>query len=212
MTLGHRVCVMRDGRIQQVDTPQHLFESPVNLFVAGFIGSPAMNFVDAELSRDDGPSVAFAGYKFPVPSTLIENRPGLDQYFGRKVILGIRPSDFEDASLADASWAKMPVKVGVTEELGSEIHVIFTIDAPQVEHASITDAATGDDGQDESVAALVGGKSLWTARVSARSAVRPNTNLELAVDTNQLQFFDADSGLSIGHPEATSAAVEPATV
>jgi multiple sugar transport system ATP-binding protein len=212
MTLGHRVCVMRDGRLQQVDTPQHLFESPVNLFVAGFIGSPAMNFVDAELSRDDGPSVAFAGYKFPVPSTLIENRPGLDQYFGRKVILGIRPSDFEDATLADASWARMPVKVGVTEELGSEIHVIFTIDAPQVEHSSITDAATGDDGQDESVAALVGGKSLWTARVSARSAVRPNTNLELAVDTNQLQFFDADSGLSIGHPEATAAAVEPATV
>jgi multiple sugar transport system ATP-binding protein len=212
MTLGHRVCVMRDGRLQQVDTPQHLFESPVNLFVAGFIGSPAMNFVDAELSRDDGPSVAFAGYKFPVPSTLIENRPGLDQYFGRKVILGIRPSDFEDASLADASWSRMPVKVGVTEELGSEIHVIFTIDAPPVEHSSITDAATGDDGQDESVAALVGGKSLWTARVSARSTVRPNTNLELAVDTNQLQFFDADSGLSIGHPEATSAAAEPATV
>jgi multiple sugar transport system ATP-binding protein len=212
MTLGHRVCVMRDGRLQQVDTPQHLFESPVNLFVAGFIGSPAMNFVDAELTRDDGPSVAFAGYKFPVPSTLIDNRPGLDQYFGRKVILGIRPSDFEDATLADASWARMPVKVGVTEELGSEIHVIFTIDAPQVEHSSITDAATGDDGQDESVAALVGGKSLWTARVSARSTVRPNTNLELAVDTNQLQFFDADSGLSIGHPEATSAAAEPATV
>ncbi len=212
MTLGHRVCVMRDGRLQQVDTPQHLFESPVNLFVAGFIGSPAMNFVDAELTRDDGPSVAFAGYKFPVPSTLIENRPGLDQYFGRKVILGIRPSDFEDATLADASWARMPVKVGVTEELGSEIHVIFTIDAPPVEHSSITDAATGDDGQDESVAALVGGKSLWTARVSARSTVRPNTNLELAVDTNQLQFFDADSGLSIGHPEATSAAAEPATV
>src|SRR6202789_2855641 len=121
MTLGHRVCVMRDGRLQQVDTPTTLFEKPVNLFVAGFIGSPAMNFVDAELTRDDGPSVAFADYKFPVPSTLIENRPGLDQYFGRKVILGIRPSDFEDATLADASWARMPVKVGVTEELGSEI-------------------------------------------------------------------------------------------
>jgi multiple sugar transport system ATP-binding protein len=212
MTLGHRVCVMRDGRLQQVDTPQHLFESPVNLFVAGFIGSPAMNFVDAELTRDDGPSVAFAGYKFPVPGTLLDNRPGLDQYFGRKVILGIRPSDFEDATLADDSWARMPVKVGVTEELGSEIHVIFTIDAPQVEHASITDAATGDDGQDESVSALVGGKSLWTGRVSARSKVHPNSPIELAVDTNQLQFFDADSGLSIGHPEATEAAAEPATV
>src|SRR6201994_2309248 len=212
MTMGHRVCVMRDGRLQQVDTPQHLFESPVNLFVAGFIGSPAMNFVTADLSRDDGPSVAFAGYKLPVPSTLIDARPGLEQYFGKKIILGIRPSDFEDATLADASWAKMPVRVGVTEELGSEIHVIFTIDAPPVEHSSITDAATGDDGEDESVTALAGGKSLWTARVSARSKVRPNSNLELAVDTNQLQFFDADSGLSIGHPEASQAAAEPATV
>jgi multiple sugar transport system ATP-binding protein len=211
MTLGHRVCVMRDGRLQQVDTPQHLFESPVNLFVAGFIGSPAMNFVTAELARDDGAAVTFADYKLPVPAGLIDRRPGLEKYFGKSIILGIRPSDFEDASLADAGWARMPVNVGVTEELGSEIHVIFTIDAPQVEHASITDAATGDDGQDESVSALVGGKSLWTARVSARSKVHPNSPLELAVDTNQLQFFDADSGLSIGHPEATQAAAEPAT-
>ena len=210
MTLGHRVCVMRDGRLQQVDTPQHLFESPVNLFVAGFIGSPAMNFVNAELARDDGPAVSFAGYKLPVPASVLEAKPDLDKYFGRKIILGIRPSDFEDATLADASWARMPVKVGVTEELGSEIHVIFTIDAPPVEHASIADAATGDDGEDESVAALSGGKSLWTARVSARSKVRPNSNLELAVDTNQLQFFDCDSGLSIGHPEASPLAAEPA--
>jgi multiple sugar transport system ATP-binding protein len=212
MTLGHRVCVMRDGRLQQVDTPQHLFESPVNLFVAGFIGSPAMNFVTADLSRDDGPSVAFADYKLPVPASLIDARPGLDKYFGKKIILGIRPSDFEDAALADASWAKFPVQVGVTEELGSEIHVIFTIDAPPVEHSSIADAATGDSGEDESVAALVGGKSLWTARVSARSKVRPNSPAELAIDTNQLQFFDADSGLSIGHPEASQSAAEHATV
>ena len=68
MTLGNRVCVLRDGRLQQVDTPQALFESPVNLFVAGFIGSPAMNFVTAELVRDDGPAVTFAGYKLPVPA------------------------------------------------------------------------------------------------------------------------------------------------
>jgi multiple sugar transport system ATP-binding protein len=212
MTLGHRVCVMRDGQLQQVDTPQHLFESPVNLFVAGFIGSPAMNFVTADLSRDDGPSVAFADYKLPVPASLIDARTGLDKYFGKKIILGIRPSDFEDAALADASWAKFPVQAGVTEELGSEIHVIFTIDAPPVEHSSIADAATGDSGEDESVAALVGGKSLWTARVSARSKVRHNSPAELAIDTNQLQFFDADSGLSIGHPQASQSAAEPATV
>ena len=212
MTLGHRVCVMRDGRLQQVDTPQRLFESPVNLFVAGFTGSPAMNFVTAELTRDDGPVVTFAGYKLAVPAAVIGNKQGLDSYFGRQIILGIRPSDFEDASLADAGWARMPVTAGVTEELGSEIQVIFTIDAPPVEHSSISDAATGDSGEDQSVAALVGGKSLWTARVSSRSGVRPGQPIELAIDTARLHFFDVDSGLSIGHPEARLPAAEPAAV
>jgi multiple sugar transport system ATP-binding protein len=203
MTLGHRVCVLRDGRLQQVDTPQTLFESPVNLFVAGFIGSPAMNFVTAELVRDDGPAVTFAGYKLAVPASVLDAKTGLSDYFGRKVILGIRPSDFEDASLAESDWSKMAITVGVTEELGSEIHVIFTIDAPPVEHSSISDASRTDSGDDdETVAALIGGKSLWTARVSARSTVRPGQPLELAVDTRNLQFFDPDSGLSIGHPQA----------
>src|SRR6202050_1290472 len=112
MTLGNRVCVLRDGRLQQVDTPQHLFEAPVNLFVAGFIGSPAMNFVTAELVMDGGPAVTFAGYKLSVPDDLIPARPGLDGYFGREVILGIRPSDFEDAGLADSGWGRMPVTAG----------------------------------------------------------------------------------------------------
>src|SRR5580698_5931695 len=102
MTLGQRVCVMRDGKLQQVDSPQTLFNSPVNLFVAGFIGSPAMNFATAQLVRDDGPAVVFAGHRLSVPPAVLAGRPGLDGYFGREVILGIRPSDFEDAGLADA--------------------------------------------------------------------------------------------------------------
>ena len=129
-----------------------------------------MNFVLADFTRDEGPAVTFAGHRLPVPESVVEAKQGLDGYFGRKVILGIRPSDFEDASLGDASWARLPVTVGVTEELGTEIHVIFTIDAPPVEHASITSAADGADEEDETVAALAGGKSLWTARVSARSS------------------------------------------
>jgi multiple sugar transport system ATP-binding protein len=216
MTLGHRVCVLRDGRLQQVDTPTTLFEKPVNLFVAGFIGSPAMNFATADLVRDDGPAVTFAGYRIPVPAAEIDNNPGLSNYFGKKVILGIRPSDFEDASLGNAdangNSATMSVTTGVTEELGSEIHVIFTIDAPPVEHASIAQAQSTDDGSDdETVAALIGGKTLWTARVSARSRVRPGQPITLSVDTHNLQFFDPDSGLSIGHPAATAAAAEPAS-
>ncbi len=206
MTLGHRVAVMRDGRLQQVDTPQYLFAAPVNLFVAGFIGSPAMNFVTADLTRDDGPAVAFAGYTLPVPAGVLDAKPGLAAYFGEKVILGIRPSDFEDATLADPGWGRMPVTTNVIEELGSEIHVIFTIDAPHVEHSAMVaaeEAAAEDEAEAE--AALAGGKSVWTARVSARSQVKPGQPIELAVDTQHLNFFDPDSGLSIGHPQAASA-------
>jgi len=159
-----------------------------------------MNFVLADFSRDDGPAVTFAGHRLPVPASVVEAKPGLDAYFGRKVILGIRPSDFEDASMGDASWARMPVTVGVTEELGTEIHVIFTIDAPPVEHASLASAAEHHDEEDETVAALAGGKSLWTARVSARSVVRSGQPIELAVDTSRMHFFDPTSGESIGHP------------
>jgi multiple sugar transport system ATP-binding protein len=206
MTLGQRVAVLRDGLLQQVDTPQYLYESPVNLFVAGFIGSPAMNFVTADLVRDDGPAVTFAGYKLPVPPEILQAKPGLEDYFGKKVILGIRPSDFEDASLGDASRGTISVTAGVTEELGSEINVIFTIDAPHVEHASLAQAAEASADEDEATAALAGGKSLWTARVSKESRVKHGGPLELAVDTRYLQFFDPGSGLSIGHPQATAAA------
>ena len=208
MTLGNRVCVLRDGQLQQVDTPQYLFESPVNLFVAGFIGSPAMNFVTAELVRDGGPAVTFAGYKLAVPPAVMEAKHGLADYFGKKVILGIRPSDFEDAGLGDSQWGTMRVTTVITEELGTEIHVIFTIDAPPVEHASLTKAADTDDDAEEAASALVGGKSLWMARVSARSQAKPGQAIELGVDTRNLQFFDPASGLSIGHPKASASLAE----
>jgi multiple sugar transport system ATP-binding protein len=209
MTLGHRVCVLRDGQLQQVDTPQTLFDRPVNLFVAGFIGSPAMNFVTAELVRDGGPAVTFAGHKFPLPDATLADRDGLASYFGREVILGVRPSDFEDASLADSSWARFSASANVTEELGSEIHVIFPIDAPPVRHPHIADTR-GDEEDEDSAVVLAGGKSMWTARVAARSRVKPGEQFEFAVDTANLQFFDPVSGLSIGHPDAAAAAAEPA--
>src|SRR5713226_8471512 len=178
MTLGHRVCVLRDGRLQQVDTPQTLFDAPVNLFVAGFIGSPAMNFVDA--------------------------KPGLSIYLGREVILGIRPSDFEDASLADSGWAKISATADGTEELGSEIHVIFTIDATPVRHETISTIV--DESADDAAIVLASGKSLWTARVASRSRVRSGQPIELAIDTANLQFFDPVSALSIGHPASAAVA------
>ncbi|MEU8270212.1 sn-glycerol-3-phosphate ABC transporter ATP-binding protein UgpC [Sphaerisporangium sp. NPDC049002] len=203
MTLGDRVCVLRDGILQQVDTPQNLFDSPVNLFVAGFMGSPSMNFVNAELVRGDaGAAVSFAGLKLPVPESTFAEKPGLDQYFGKKLILGIRPSDFEDASAANGSstgWAHIPTRAEVTEELGSEINVLFLIDAPPVEHKDTVAAQDTGDDEEAAVLPLIGDKSLWTARVNARSHVRPGQNVDLVVDTQNLHFFDTDSGLAIGH-------------
>ncbi|GAA3958581.1 sn-glycerol-3-phosphate ABC transporter ATP-binding protein UgpC [Actinomadura viridis] len=207
MTLGDRVCVLREGKLQQVDTPQRLFDNPVNLFVAGFIGSPAMNFVSAELTRGDGGTqVSFAGFTLPVPGELLEAKPGLEGYLGRPVILGIRPSDFEDAAHAKPDWAPLSATASVTEELGSEINVIFTIDAPPVEHKDTADLAEdAAEGETEMAIPLVENKALWTARVNARSHVRPGQDIELAVDTRRLHFFDPASGLSIGHADAAAA-------
>ena len=203
MTLGQRVCVMRDGKLQQADSPQALFNAPVNLFVAGFMGSPAMNFATARLVRDDGAAVVFAGYRLPVPDTLLAARPGLADYFGREIILGIRPSDFEDGDLADASWPRMAATADVTEALGSELHVLFRVDAPPVKHAALGDAVAAEG--EEGALPLTAGKTMWTARVAARSGIAPGHQVELAVDTSNLQFFDSDSGLSISHPQALAA-------
>ncbi|WP_018656405.1 ABC transporter ATP-binding protein [Actinomadura flavalba] len=201
MTLGTRVCVLREGRLQQVDTPQRLFDDPVNLFVAGFIGSPAMNFVTARLEQgeDGGLVAAFAGFALPVPAERVAERPGLDGYAGREVILGVRPSDFEDAAHAKPDWAPLAVTASVTEELGSEINVIFTIDAPPVEHKDTADLAEDATEGDDAAIPLIDDRALWTARVNARSAVRPGADLEVAVDTRRLHFFDPATGLAIGH-------------
>jgi multiple sugar transport system ATP-binding protein len=201
MTLGDRVCVIRDGILQQVDTPKQLFEHPVNLFVGGFIGSPSMNLVTARvISGDDGEAVTFAGHQLPIPEGVVHATPEIKAYSGRDVILGIRPSDFEDASLADETWTRMPVVAHLTEALGSETHVIFAIDAPPVEHQDIVDLASREE-NDESAIPLNEGKSLWTARVSARSGVRAGDRIELRVDTSKMHFFDPESGLAIraGH-------------
>ncbi len=202
MTLGDRVCVLRDGVLQQAGTPKNLFDHPVNLFVAGFIGSPAMNIVMARLSRSDGDgrqaTVSFAGYQLPIPAEVIGEMPGIEKYLGREVILGIRPSDFEDASLADPRWPRMPVTTEVTEELGTEILVMFLIDAPPVEHKDTT-ALAADQGEDESAIPLAAGKSMWTARASARSRISSGRQIELGVDTSNLRFFDPVSGLAIGY-------------
>src|SRR5256886_4267702 len=157
MTLGQRVAVMRDGRIQQVDTPQELYTRPANLFVAAFIGSPAMNLVEAELA--DG-ALHFGGYAISVPEA---GTPPPD-----RVIAGIRPEAFEDAAFADPSLPQIEVQVEVLEELGSDAHVIFRVDAPRVETEDVR-AVT-----DEEEEALLADEptSLFNARVNPETKAR----------------------------------------
>ena len=206
MTLGDRVAVLRDGRLQQVDTPKRLFDSPVNLFVAGFIGSPSMNFVNAEFKRDgDRAVLAFADHELPVPDSILDARPGLKDYLGRSLILGIRPSDFSDSEFDGNDAPRLEVTANVTEELGTEINVIFGIDAPPVRHedaAALAKDAAGDDEESAEAALPLGDdRSQFTARVSPRSNVKPGSVISLAVDVSQLHFFDEVSGLAIGHPD-----------
>src|SRR5215470_14708839 len=127
-----------------------------------------MNFVTAKLVRDNGPAVTFAGLRLPVPEAMLTSRPGLDGYFDRELILGIRPSDFEDASLADPGWPTIAAKAGVVEALGSENHVLFAVKAPAVRHDSLIQATTagGRDAEDTALP-LPGETTLWTARVAA---------------------------------------------
>ncbi len=182
MTLGQRVAVMRDGCIQQVDTPQRLYSSPTNLFVAAFIGSPSMNLVEATIDDD---SVAFAGFSLPLDPV---RRPrGAD-----RVILGVRPESFEDAALASPGLPQVEVGVTVLEELGSDAHVIFTLDAPRVEADALRAAH-----DDEESGLIVEDRAVWNARVDAKTTARTGGVVRLAVDTSQLYFFDPATGQSL---------------
>jgi multiple sugar transport system ATP-binding protein len=179
MTLGQRVAVMRAGRIQQVDTPQALYRAPLNLFVAAFIGSPAMNLVAARL---DGSFVEFGSYRIPLGA----HRPALPD---GPVVLGIRPECFEDASFADPELPSMDVDVAVVEDLGSDAHAIFTVDAAPVD----ADELRGVRADDEAVL-LAGEGTVFTARVDPRSDAAAGRPLSLTVDPSRFHFFDPETG------------------
>ena len=184
MTLGQRVAVMRDGLLQQVDTPQNLFHHPSNLFVAAFIGSPSMNLVEADVA--DG-AVKFGSYSLALPA----GSPMATA--SRRVILGMRPTDFEHAAGADPSLPRMRVKADVVEELGAETHIIFAVDAPRVSAEAVRAATEDEDGTlfaDDQ-------RAQFTARVDGRKRVSPGDEVDLAVDTGQFHFFDPETGSNL---------------
>ena len=195
MTLGSRVAVMRDGTVQQVDTPQSLYREPVNLFVAAFIGSPSMNLVEGRVS---GEFIEFAGFRIPLAAG---RRPaGVDS---GSVILGIRPQDFEDGRTADAALPRIDVDAMVVEELGSATHVLFTVDAPPVDAESVR--AASDDGERAQLIAT-DQRALFTAEVAEESGVRPGDRVSLALDPGRLHFFDRETGASLSESAVASAA------
>jgi multiple sugar transport system ATP-binding protein len=188
MTLGQRVAVMRDGRIQQVDKPQELYQRPANLFVAAFIGSPAMNLVEAEVS---GGELRFGGHAIPLPAS---GAAAAD-----RVIAGLRPEAFEDAAFADPSLPRIDVQVEVVEELGADTHVLFTVAAPRVDVTEVREAAGDED------ALLTMEGSVFTARVDPATAARPGSPLRLAVDPSRLHYFDPETGLRLAADRAPEA-------
>ena len=202
MTMGDRVAVMRKGVLQQVDTPQSLYEHPTNLFVAGFIGSPAMNLLEASLVPADGSlAMKLAGFQLPVPDDVIAERPDLRKFEGRKVIVGIRPEDMEDASLLSDAPAERRISstVELREALGSDVVVHFPIDAapPVTEHAIELAADVDEDAIERVQETAEAGRSNVIARLNPRTRATQGEPIELVVDTHRLHFFDPDTGLGI---------------
>jgi multiple sugar transport system ATP-binding protein len=201
MTMGDRVAVMRKGELQQVAAPQELYDKPLNLFVGGFIGSPAMNLVEAKLERANGGLAAVAGgERIVLGHETLSARPALKDYEGQDVILGIRPEDLEDAALAaDASSDRqLSGEVELTEALGSEVMVHFTIDAVPAVTDEVRELQKDvGGGEQPEGTSHPEGRTTLVGRFGARSRARKGEPVRVSVDTRALHFFDPDTGLGI---------------
>jgi multiple sugar transport system ATP-binding protein len=202
MTMGDRVAVIRRGVLQQVDTPQYLYDHPENLFVAGFIGSPSMNMVEATLSRDDGVgSTEFGGIRLTIPREVFAERPALEGYVGRSIILGIRPEDMEDASLVSDAPADRRIRseVLLREALGADVLAHFLIKAPVVLTEDVRELAhdVGREALEAVEKEAAAGETTFLARLNPRTTTKAGEQIELVVDVHRLHFFDPETGLGI---------------
>jgi multiple sugar transport system ATP-binding protein len=204
MTMGDRVVVMRNGRLEQCDVPQQLYDRPVNMFVAGFIGSPSMNLLRSPLvDREGALFVEIGGLEFQLPPYVLRTRPGLPGYAGRDVVVGIRPEDMEDAALVPGLNGRptLDVRVALAEPMGAEVIAYFPVAGGR--HAAV-DAPPSPPEENESDAALrlagqaaASGDLQLTARLSPRSTAATGRSLRVAVDVGRLHFFDPDTEASI---------------
>jgi multiple sugar transport system ATP-binding protein len=200
MTMGDRVAVMRKGELQQVAEPQELYDRPVNLFVGGFIGSPAMNMVEAEIARDNGGFTARIGDRsIPLGAELLAARPALEEHEGTTVIVGIRPEHLEDAALIPDAPPEQRLQgtVGLREALGSEVMVHFTVEAKPALTEDVRELAQD---LDTAIARELDDSASHTTmvgRFGAHSRLRSGDVAEVALDASALHFFDPESGLGI---------------
>tara|TARA_Y100000817_G_scaffold284497_1_gene251109 strand:- start:436 stop:1596 length:1161 start_codon:yes stop_codon:yes gene_type:complete len=187
MTMGDRVAVMKDGVLQQIDSPSSLYDSPNNLFVAGFIGAPAMNLREAKLDNAAGEwSLKVGGIKIPLARGILEKRRSLAGYEGKNIVVGIRPEAMDDPNVTGTK--ELPVFSAVTElteALGSDLLVHFPMDAKAV------DAGDPDALKD------LDENPLMIARVDPRSKAKPGEKIEISIDTERIHFFDNETRLAI---------------
>jgi multiple sugar transport system ATP-binding protein len=196
MTLGDRVALMRDGLLQQVAKPQELYDRPRNLFVAEFIGSPAMNLAGVDLTRTpDGLVARLGSDMIPVSGRVTSTRPGLQAFAGKRVIIGVRPEDIEDTAFA-ADGHRLPAVVDIREDMGSEVFVHFDVGAPAVRGEDVK-AAVGAEAVEVAAATTESKGNVWVARVDRDTGAREGSPLDLAVDTGRLHFFDPATGAAI---------------
>jgi len=199
MTLGDKVAVMRDGVLQQYDVPQALYDRPVNLFAAEFIGSPAMNLVGADLESENGSLFArFGEHRLHVVDDVLSVRPGLKRFEGKPLILGIRPEDLEDAALAGEAPPdrRLAATVDIREDMGSEVFVHFGSGGRPVRGEDVA-AAVGTEAIEATQKQAKEKGSLFVARVGRHSRAREGEPVELLVTTSRLHFFDPETGQGI---------------
>jgi multiple sugar transport system ATP-binding protein len=203
MTMGDRVAVMRKGELQQMAPPQELYDSPRNLFVASFIGSPSMNLVEARVERrDTGLAVEIGEQELSIPDEVARRRPALSGYVGRTLAVGIRPEHFEDAGMSRNGGGRLRGRVLLTEALGSEILAHVEMPATPVVTEDVVEGAVVHEEEQGVAADLMGDhgqgkKATFVGRLDPATRVRPDTDIELVVDTRKLQFFDLDTGHAI---------------
>jgi multiple sugar transport system ATP-binding protein len=198
--MGDRVAVMRKGELQQVDDPQTLYDRPLNLFVGGFIGSPAMNMLDATIRANGGMTATIGDQTISLGQETLDARPALRDYAGKSVIIGIRPEDLEDAALeSDApDDRRLTGRLELREALGSEIMAHFAIKGAHAETDETRELAK--DAGAEGVEQQVGGKegeAIVVGRFGARSRIKEGEQVSAVVDTRALHFFDPDTGQGI---------------